>query len=229
MIAGKHISRQRFAIIIFISIIMINSCAKKPTEQSRPFDVFGRIVFRPLLAGDSGAEFYVYANGRSVQDARIIVKQDTILLADSGAGYYTRPMAIQIGDTISYSIVSIHGTLNGNVIIPDTTSIIYPRDFDSLALGVEFTGVWHTTIQGNGFYAYLKNQRGYVGAVTETYFDTTATLPGENAINLGPDRFWVETLNGLFSNAVTPANMIMPRGVVGASGNFREVYLFLAK
>ena len=208
---------------------MIVSCAKKPTDQSRPFEVFGRIIFRPLLTMDSDAEFYVYSYGHAVSDAVIIVKQDTIPLADSSAGFYTKTMQLQIRDTVAYSIQSSHGSLNGNVIIPDTASIIIPHDFDSLAFGVEFTAIWHSTNRADGFYAYLQYQGGYVGAVTETYYDTTAVLPGENSINLRPDRFWVESLNGVFSNAVTPANKVMPRGVVGAAGNYREVYLYLLK
>ncbi len=228
MNAGKHISRQSLAVGILMLILMTNSCSKKPTDQSRPFDVFGRIVFRPLLTIDSAAEFYVYSYGRAVTDAEIIVKQDTIPLSDAGAGYYTRPMQLQIGDTVSYSIRSEKGSLNGSVIIPDTASIIFPRYFDSLAIGVEFTAIWHLTPRADGFFAYLENQRGYVGAVTETYYDTTATLPAENSINIGHDRFWVETLSGAFSSAITPGNKIMPRGVVGAAGNSRDVYLYLS-
>ncbi len=215
-------------VIIAGMAIGLLSCGEETTGAFGFFDVYGRVVYRPAFFG-SMAEFYVYSNGVAVTDAIIIVDYITIPLVDTAAGYYGGFMEISIGDTVEYVVDSEFGFLDGIVIIPDTAAIINPSENDTLLFGSDFTAIWQRAVGADGYYTYLENQLGFVAAVTETYFDTTAFLSGSSFIESGFDIFWVEALNGPIIEAMRPDGMRVPYGVVGAAGNFREVYVKFAR
>jgi hypothetical protein len=218
-----------FALLITAGLaVSLLSCGEETTEAFGFFDAYGRVVYRPAFFG-SMAEFYVYSNGVAVTDAMIIVDYITIPLVDTAAGYYGGFMEISIGDTVEYSIDSEFGFLDGILVIPDTAVIINPSENDTLLFGSDITATWQRAVDADGYYTYLENQLGFVAAVTETYFDTTATLPGSSFIESGADIFWVEALNGPIVEALRPDGRRVPRGVVGAAGNFREVFVNFAR
>jgi hypothetical protein len=135
---------------------------------------------------------------------------------------------ISIGDTVAYSVQSQYGTISGAVFIPDTVSIIYPWANDTLYYGVNFTATWHRNDLADGYFAYLENQDGLVADINELAYDTSSQFSGDYLLNLGGDRFWLETLSGVYDNEIAPNGMNLPLGVVGAAGNFREVYISFA-
>ena len=110
-------------------------------ENRGVFDVFGRIVYRPALL-ESSADFYLFSEGNAITDALILVGNDTVPINDPSKGFYSLPLDIQIGDTVSYSLSSEEGEVDGFVVIPDTVQIIYPHDYDSLFFGEDFDVVW---------------------------------------------------------------------------------------
>ncbi len=204
--------------------ISLLSCGDKTTEDYGVFDVYGRVVYRPPLFASS-AEFYIYNNGQAVTGAFITVGGNIVPLVDTSSGYYSLPLQIEMGDTLEYSVSSEFGSLYGNLIIPDTAQIIRPLESDTLLFGSDFSASWHRAVGADGYYSYLENQAGFVAAVTETYFDTTAILPGENFFGSGFDIFWLEALSGNIIRGITPDGRIFPRGVVGSAAGFREVYI----
>jgi hypothetical protein len=224
--------RQQIALIALFAVAVTAfgflACGDKATEDYGVFDVYGRVVYRPPLFMSS-AEFYVYSNGQAVIDANIMIEDNIIPLIDTSSGYYTLPLEIEIGDTLEYSISSEFGSLYGNLIIPDTAQIIRPLEEDTLLFGADFSASWQRASGADGYYSYLEYQGGFVAAVTETYFDTTATLPGAGFLESGFDRFWLEALNGSVVRGVTPDGRIFPRGVVGCAAGYREVYIDLAR
>lgn len=208
--------------------ISLLSCGDKATDDYGVFDVYGRVVYRPALFASS-AEFYIYNNGEAVTGAIITVEEDVIPLVDSASGYYSLPLEIEIGDTLEYSVSSEFGSLYGNLIIPDTAQIIQPLEGDTLLFGLDFPASWQRASEADGYYSYLENQAGFVAAVTEIYFDTTAILPGEYFFESGFDIFWLEALSGNIVRGVTPGGRILPRGVVSSAASFREVYIDFAR
>lgn len=215
-------------LVIAGTVIGFLACGDKATEDYGVFDVYGRVVYRPPLF-TSSAEFYIYSNGRAVTGAIIMIEDNSIPLIDTSSGYYSLPLQIEIGDTLEYSVSSEFGSLYGNLIIPDTAQIIRPLESDTLLFGSDFSASWQRASGADGYYSYLEYQGGVVAAVTETYFDTTAVLPGAGFLESGFDRFWLETLNGSVVRGVTPGGRIFPRGVVGSAAGYREVYIDFAR
>ncbi len=207
--------------------ISLLSCVDETTGSFGVFDVYGRVVYRPPLLSSS-AEFYIYNNGEAVTGAIITVAENVIPLVDSASGYYSLPLEIEIGDTLEYSISSQFGSLNDYLIIPDTALITRPLEGDTLLFGLDFSASWQRVSGADGYYSYLENQAGFVAAVAETYFDTTAILPGENFFESGFDIFWLEVLSGSVIREFTPDGRIFPRGVVGSAASFREVFIDFA-
>jgi hypothetical protein len=205
----------------------ILSCGEEATRDYGSFDVYGRIVHRPPIFVSS-AEFYIYSGGEAVADADITVDDDIIPLVDTASGYYRLPLEIEIGDTLQYSVSSVFGLLDGILVIPDTAQIIQPPEGDTLLFGSDFPASWQRIPEADGYYSYLENQAGLVAAVTESYFDTTAILPGEYFSESGFDRFWLEVLRGDFTGGVMPDGRIFPRGVVGSAASFRDVFVDFA-
>ena len=207
--------------------ISILSCADRATDGYDVFDVYGRVVYRPPLY-TSSADFHIYSNGEAVTGAIITVEENVIPLVDSASGYYSLLLEIEIGDTLEYSVSSEFGSLYGSVIIPDTAQIIQPLEGDTLLFGLAFPASWQRVSEADGYYSYLENQAGFVAAVTEIYFDTTAILPGEYFFESGFDNFWLETLTGNIVKGFMPDGRILPRGVVGSAASYREVYIDFA-
>jgi hypothetical protein len=208
-----------------ILALVLTSCGDKTTNSPGVFDVYGRIVNRPFVAGLSYAEFYIFHSGQAVNDAVIMVKSDTVRHTTSEAGRYYHEMNFRIGDTLAYSIASEFGIDSGTVIIPDSISIISPQAGATLFTGTNFAAIWCRGAFIDGYFAYLKHQSGNVMQVRETTTDTTAEFLGQNVNDIGVDTFWVETLRGAFNAETAPNGKILPRGVVGASGAFRNVYI----
>jgi hypothetical protein len=213
---------------LVILALVFASCGDKSTNAPGVFDIYGRIVNRPFVAGLSFAEFYIFHSGQAVNDAVIIVKSDTVRHSPSEAGHYYREMNFRIGDTLSYSITSEFGVDSGTVIIPDSISIVSPQAGATLYTGTGFTATWHRGAFLDGYFAYLRHQSGNVMQVRETTTDTTAEFLGQNIIDIGVDTFWVETLKGAFNAETAPNGKILPRGVVGAAGTFRDVFVTFA-
>jgi hypothetical protein len=46
-------------------------------------------------------------------------------------------------------------------------------------------------------------------------------------VGIGVDTFWVETLRGVFEAHYAPHEMLLPKGVVGAAGNYCQIYFTL--
>lgn len=201
------------------------SCSDKSVNAPGSFDVYGRVVYRPLLSKLPSAEFYLFHNGQGITDARITVGLDTLALADSTDGFYKGIFPVRIGDSLSFAVVSQFGAQSGFVTIPDTASIIRPAPFDTLISGAELSVAWRRSSRVDGYYAYLESQNGLVAVITESPLDTTADMSGQNMLNIGADRFWVETLRGSFIPTVAPDGRLMPRGVVGAAGTYCDVYV----
>jgi hypothetical protein len=211
-----------FAGLLFLSL----SCGNSATEEQGQFDLYGRIVYRPLFYGSS-AEFFVYSQGSPVTDALITVESDTVPLVNSDEGYYSAPLDVEVGDTLVYSVVSASGSSAGDVVIPDTTSIISPDEGDTLITGFDFSVVWRRATDADGYFVSLENQTGLVAEVVESYFDTTVTVSGENLFTTGTDNLWVETLKGSVSAGVTPFGRKLPWGVYGSAATVREVFVDL--
>ena len=214
---GRLLALVSMALIFF-------ACATDSSTTHGEFDIYGRIVWRPPLTGRSLAEFYLFHNEDGIADASILVDGDTIPSA-SGEGRYFAPLVFSLGDTLEYSIVSNYGSASGTVIIPDTVQINRPADNDTLYSGVNFFAAWNRGFQFDGYFAHLTNQDGFVSSVRESIIDTTVEIGGQYILNLGPDTFWVESLKGYFYDAYAPNGMNLPKGIVGASANYRRVYI----
>ena len=216
-------------ICAFALMIYVASCSDKSSNPQGTFDVYGRIIYRTTIAQpQSEAIFYLYHNGQAIRNALITVRQDTIPVSDSLSGYYHRDLVVNVGDTMSYKVTSDFGSAEGMVTIPDTVNIIRPVSFpfaDTIFTGTDFFSAWHQGIRGDGYFAYLEGEGGLVSVVSETQFDTSTTMPGNNINQIGSDRFWLETLNGAFTPSLAPNGKTMPKGVVGAAANYREVYV----
>lgn len=204
------------------------TCKDNTVDGFLPFGVYGRLVYNVGLYAPT-AEFYIYHGGDAVTDAIITVEADTIPLVNASRGYYSKEMAFATGDTLEYSVSSSFGTSAGSVVIPDTAEIVSPMAGDTLRFGFGFDVDWQRAPWADGYFVYLDNQEGLVAAVTETSFDTSATLSGADMINSGIDNIRVEVLRGQFYRGQTPDDRILPEGVVGAAGNYREIYISLSK
>jgi hypothetical protein len=212
--------------VLLATACVFLSCGDGIIDGFTPFDIYGRVVYRPPFFG-SFAEFYVYHDGQPATDALITVESDTIPLVSERLGHYSKAMAFEMGDTLEYSVESAFGSSQGSLIIPDTTEIISPAQDDTLQFGTEFTSDWRPVISSDGYYVYLENQGGFVALVEESRFDTSAVIPGDEFIEGGADYLWVETLSGDVVKNITPDGRVMPLGVFGAAGNYREVYISL--
>ena len=222
----KGILRALF--LAFWGLLLFIDCGKDSSTGPGIFDVYGRMVNRPFVAGLSFADFYIFHNGEPVIDALIIVKGDTVPHLTTEAGRYYREMNFRIGDTLAYSINSQFGTEQGLVIIPDSTEIISPTAGTTLYTGTGFSALWHRGPYVDGYYAHLAHQSGYVGQVRETRIDTTSDFLGGNLLDIGVDTFWVETLKGAFNAETAPNGKTLPRGILGAAGTFRDVFVTYA-
>ena len=204
------------------------SCGDKTKDGLLPFEVYGRVVWRPPFYG-SDAEFYIYHDGQPATDALIIVRADTVPLVNSALGRYSKGMNIGIGDSLDYSIISQFGSSSGSLFIPDTVEIVSPMAYDTLHFGSDFTAIWHEILFADGYFVYLENQDGFAAAVSEARFDTSAILNGINIANGGIDYLWVETLSGYVIRGITPDGRTLPKGVFGTAGNYREIYVSLSR
>ncbi len=209
--------------VILLMAIFV-ACHQKGTDNQGIFDIYARAVYKSLPIGSS-AECYLYHNGYPIFDATIIFDGDTISLADSSTGYYRKSLQIGIADTLEYSIDSEYGFSSGLLVIPDTARLISPANEDTIIFGSTFRSSWNKSYDCDGYYGYLENQDGYVAGITESYFDTLATVEGGNYSVPGDDRFWIESLKGEFKAGTTPDGRKLPLGVVGASGTFSDVYI----
>ncbi len=219
----KTITRLFYLTSLAGLIITQLSCGDKVTDDPGGIEIFGRIVYWANY-DSSSAEFYVYNNYNAVSDAIIILENDTI--PHSASGYYFSPLSINIGDAVTYSIGINSELFEGYVIVPDTASILIPEDYDTIFYNSDFTVEWQRTSTADGYYVYLEEQDGFVAAVVESHFDTSAVLPGENYLFSGLDRLWLESLNGAFESGITPGGRIMPQGIVASSANFRDVRVY---
>jgi hypothetical protein len=213
--------------LALLALLLLSSCGGDESTQPGLFDVYGRIVNRPLVAGFSFAEFYIFHNGDPVTDALIIVRGDTVPMLNQQGGYYYRELDFHIGDSLNYSINSEFGSNAGSVVIPDSVGIITPLPSEVILAGSDYSAAWHRGDFIDGYFTYFKNQRGYAARVEEIAIDTTALFRGQKIVNLGVDTFWVETLKGSFFAETAPNGLILPRGVVGAAGNFRNVDIII--
>jgi hypothetical protein len=213
--------------LALFTLLLLASCGGEESTAPGLFDVYGRMVNRPLLAGLSFAEFYIFHNGDPVTDAMIIVRGDTVPMLSLEGGHYYHEMDFHVGDTLNYSINSEFGSDAGSVVIPDSVGIINPEPSEMILAGVDYSAIWHRGDFIDGYFAYFKNQRGYAARVEEIAIDTTTLFRGQNIVNLGVDTFWVETLKGSFFAETAPNGLILPRGVVGAAGNFRNVVIII--
>ncbi len=213
--------------IMFLAASLFFACGDKTTNSKSGFVAYGRVAWRPPLTGLSLAEFRVFNDGSPVTDAEIVVDGDTIREVPDQDGLYRRDFNFNIGDTISYSLSTLFGSAQGIAIIPDTVPIVRPSRHDTLGTSSAYSAVWHANRLYDGYYAYLSHQPFDVGAVSESALDTTLEFPGNNLIDIGIDTFWVETLNGVFAAEYAPNGMLLPRGVVGAAGNYCEIYFTL--
>jgi len=204
------------------------TCSDNATDSYGTIDFYGRIIYRPPFVG-SNAEFYFFHNGEAYSDAIIAVENDTIPLVNSGSGYYSMEIAAQIGDTLVYSVDSPIWTSQGTVIIPDTSEIIQPIEGDTLRTGVNCSVVCRFNTGADGYFFYLDGQDGFAAEIGQTAFDTSAVLNGFDIVNGGSTYLWIESLRGVFNKRVAPNGMILPLGVVGAAGNYREVYVSLSR
>ncbi len=222
----KRISITVTALLTIACVAL--SCGDDIVDGFTPFDIYGRVVYRPPFIG-SFAEFYLYHDGEPVTDALITVGSDSIPLVNSSLGYYSKMMTVEIGDTLEYSIESQFGSSSGILVIPDTTEIVSPVRYDTLHFGTSTTVVWLEEISADGYFVYLDDQDGFVAAVTETRIDTSAVLPGSEIVNGGNKNLWVEVLRGDVIRATTPAGRTLPYGVFASAGNYREVYISLSR
>jgi len=223
------IFRRADTLFIAISLVALLTlkCGDKATNSQGGFAIYGRISWRPPLSGLPLAEFYIFNDKSAVTGAVITVNADTIPAAPSENGIYRKSLNIGIGDSAYYSINSVYGSAEGVVVIPDTVSIIRPARSDTLDIGSTYTALWHSNRLYDGYYAYLEGQRIDISGVYELPQDTTLELPGSNLIDIGVDTFWVETLRGIFTPEYAPNGLLLPRGVVGAAGNYCEIYFRL--
>lgn len=207
---------------------VVFSCGDDIVDGFTPFDIYGRVVYRPPFIG-SFAEFYIYHDGEPVSDALITVALDSIPLVNSSLGHYSKMMTVEIGDTLEYSIDSQFGSSSGILVIPDTTGIILPVQYDTLRFGEIVAVVWREELSADGYFVYLGGQDGFVAAVTETRVDTSTVLPGTEIVSSGNKNIWVEVLRGDVIRATTPAGRTLPLGVFASAGNYREVYISLSR
>jgi hypothetical protein len=208
-----------------ITIFIVNSCGDDATGPDGGFEIYGRVVYRALLTESPFAEFYLFHDGRPVTDGLVIVDSDTIPPDSVIDGRYTGIVNTYVGDTLAFNVITQYGGDAGSIIIPDTVAIIQPRQYDTLYSGIGFSAVWNRDLRVAGYYAHLENQEGLVADVNLLPNDTVGHFSGQYLLNYGVDRFWVETLSGDFDDRVAPNGMNLPRGVVGAAGNYREVYI----
>jgi len=223
------ISKKRQVFIGILILFVIATCDNRSSNGDGQFDVYGRIVCVPYVTESSFAEFYLFHSGLPVIDGEIVVDSFSVPLVNEERGRYRLDFDFGLGDTLEYNVVSEFGSQQGMVIIPDTASIIRPQPQDTIPTGFDYTAIWQRKTGVAGYFAYLENQGGYANALTDTEIDTSADFSGDNIFNPGNDRFWVETLNGFFINDITPDGMNLPRGVVGAAGNFKDVYVGFAR
>jgi hypothetical protein len=179
------------------------------------------------LSGQSLAEFYVFNDGNPVNNANILVNGDTIHVTSSENGIYLWPTATNIGDSAYYSVNSPFGSVQGVVVIPDTVAIIRPARNDTLDTSSAHMSVWHANFFADGYYAHLSRQVLDAAGVFESAYDTTLEIPGLNLLDFGIDTLWVETLRGPYVSELAPNEMLLPRGVVGAAGNYCEIFFTL--
>jgi hypothetical protein len=213
---------------LLLAGVFVFACASDSTNTHGDFDIYGRIIWRAPLTGRSLAEFYLFHKEDGITDALILVDGDTIPEV-SVEGRYAAPLIFNIGDTLEYSIVSTYGSATGSVIIPDTVQINRPTENDTLYTGINIFAAWNRGFQFDGYFAHLTNQDGFVASVRESVIDTTVEIGGQYVLNLGPDTFWVESLKGSFYDAYAPNGMNLPKGIVGASANFRRVNIEYAR
>ena len=222
----RFASKFRAITLLIGFLILTISCDDGIMDSGDEFQLYGRIVYRPD-PGQSAAEFYIFNFNNAVNDAEILVKMDTLFLSDSIPGFYYSEISLEIGDTIDYSINSDFGARNGIVIIPDTVSILNPLENAMINFGEDFDADWNRGANADGYFVYLEYQDGLVADIVESFFDTTITISGERMQNPGYDRIWIESINGEYEVRETPFHTILPRGVVGAAGNFRNVEIVL--
>ena len=93
--------------------------------------------------------------------------------------------------------------------------------------GDDFEVSWRRGINADGYFVYLENQEWYVAEVAQSFFDTTIVASGVGMQEPGYDRIWVESILGDYEVTRTPFDVTMPKGVVGAAGNYRNVDITL--
>jgi len=207
-------------------LILTLSCDDSIMDNSNEFELYGRVVYKTPQA-ESCAEFFIFNFDDTITDAIIVVGSDTVPLVDSSMGRYYLQMPMEIGDTINYSVLSDFGAKSGQVIIPDTVSIINPQNLETIDFGEDFDVNWIRGINADGYFVYLENQGGYVAEIAESYFDTSLTVSGLEMQIPGADYLWIEAITGEYEVMKTPFNALMPKGVVGAAGNYRDVEIVL--
>lgn len=214
--------------VLLATACVVISCGDDIVNGFTPFDIYGRVVYRPPFIG-SFAEFYIYHDGEPATDALITVASDSIPLVNSSLGHYSKIMTVEIGDTLEYSIDSQFGSSSGTLVIPDTTGIILPAQYDTLRFGEITTVVWREELSADGYFVYLDDQDGFVAALTDIRVDTSAVLPGTEIVSGGNKNIWVEVLRGDVIRTTTPAGRTLPLGVFASAGNYREVYISLSR
>jgi len=214
-------------IVIILATALTVTCNDNATDSNVGFAVYGRVVWRPPLIGPPTAEFFVFNDANTVDGAVITVNNDTVPAASNESGVYRKNLLIEIGDSAYYSIESQYGSAEGVVIIPDTVSIVHPNRYDTLGTSFGYTAIWRSNWQYNGYYTYLSTQRFAICDILETPQDTSFEFPGNNMVGIGVDTFWVETLRGVFEAHYAPHEMLLPKGVVGAAGNYCQIYFTL--
>jgi hypothetical protein len=188
------------------------------------FEVFGRVIYKPALTGSS-ADIYLYYDGEPDLSGVIQVDTVSIPLVDSARGFYRSDLVIEIGDTLDYSISSLNGEMTGQVIIPDTVNILSPQNFDTFQIPCEIDMIWLRELTADGYFVYIEDQSRLFADIGRTHFDTVSIFVADDLIVPGEARVWVESLRGEFIDATTPSGYIIPKGMVGAAGAFRIVYI----
>lgn len=216
----------RLAVFLaFAAVAATLSCGDNATDSPGVFDIYGRVTWRPPLSGLPRAEFYLFSNGEPIHDAVITVNGQAVPRDPSIDSHYALELAARIGDTLSYSVSATQGSAEGTIIIPDTVSIIRPFALDTLFSGAGFTAIWNRGVHVEGYLTRLSAQGGLASRVMETQIDTVVEFSGNEVIEIGVDSIWVETLSGPFYRSIAPNGMELPRGVVGAAGNFHEIFI----
>lgn len=221
-------SKQVGLTILLILVLLFMACSGDTSTGPGVFDVYGRMTYRPFAAGLPFAEFYLFHNGEPISGATITINSIDIPAILSESGHYYKEWNFRINDTLTYSINSEFGTEQGTVIIPDTVEILNPAAGETIYTGASFFANWHKGQYADGYFAYLKRQTNQVADVRESQIDTTANFSGQYIVDLGIDTLWVETLRGSFYAENAPNGKVLPKGVVGAAGNYRSVYIVFA-